>query len=440
MNKIFIWSAWWAEHSQTLYQSTIVYEFFKQNWYELVKEAKDADYILLNGYPFDLYEEKISLLHIYYYLNKYKNKKIIIFWSIPDMIFGIRQLKKEFKNLEFIWYSQYYLFDKYFKKKKSINEVDGGHIHFFVPLKIESISLGDLLHNKLGDNLKLDTDYEISEHDLKISVDSILDGSYKNFDIEEYSWEYNYLEDNEENYYLEATHGCWFDCAYCAIKRVYWYTKSYSLNYLLNKIKNALNKWVKNIIFIDEDVWSYGIDIWLNFSDLINSINNIKKEFNVKFYYLEPKHFLDYFYQIDRDFWLNRLTYARITLQTTSQRILNLMNRDYDIDQVLKLSQYLKLNNPKLELWSIVIYWYPTETFGEFKDYFRLINIYDCTDFLMYAPKKWTKSYNLKRNSFEEILKKNLYLLKMKQKYKNKIDPVVDWLKDKLKIIKTCYL
>ena len=435
MSTIFIWSASWAEHSQVWFQSTIVYEFLIQNGYKLVKNAKDADYILLNAYPFDNYEEKLVLLSLYYYLNTYKDKKIIVFWSAPNMIYGIKRIPW----LIYISYSEYEKFDTIFHGTISIKDIHVWRIRFFIPLKLEEVSLWDLLHNALWSNLKLETNYEISEYDLSITIDSIIDGTYQNNTIEEYPWDYNYMEDSIDNFYIETTRGCGFDCSYCAIKRVSWYTKSFPIDDIISDIQHAVSIGAKNIIIIDEDVGSYGIDIWLDFAFLINKINEIPWDFHIKFYYLEPKHLVENFHRIAPEFWENKVSYARITLQTTSQRILTLMNRNYDITEVLNICKKIKMYNTSILLWSIVIYGFPTETYDEFSDYFRLLKYFDCTDFLCYADKKWTKTYNMQKNSHEEILRKSLVILKMKQKFGDKIDPVIWSPRERKKILASCY-
>lgn len=435
MKKIFIWSAWWAEHSQTSYQSTIVYGFFVKNWYILVNEAKDSDIILLNGYPFDNYEEKIALLSINYYMKKYPGKEIIVFWSIPDMIFNIRSIVA----ITFISYSEYQKFDELFMKEVSIFDINIGRIRFFIPLTFEWISLGDLAHNHLWENINVESKYEITEFDLKITVNDLQKETYPIDLIEEYPGKYNYILDSIENYYIETTRWCWFRCSYCAIQRVSWFTKSFSLDLIINNIKKWLLEWAKNIILIDEDCWSYGIDIWLDFAFLINTINRIDWDFNIKLYYLEPSCLEKNYAKIEKSFWINRISYVRVTLQTTSPRILKLMNRKYDIERILEISSELRGLNPKIFLWAIVIYWFPTETMEEFKDYFRLLKYYDCIDFLCYAEKQWTKSYNMKKNSYEEILRKSYVILKMKDKYRDKIDPVTDSPWEQQKRLKTCY-
>jgi len=435
MNKIFIWSAWWAEHSQTSYQSTIVYDFFSKNWYDIVRLASDSDYILLNWYPFDNYEEKIGLLTINYYKKQYPNKKIIVFWSIPDMIYWI----KEIKDIIFIWYSEYYKFDELFKKNISINDIEVWRIRFFIPLNLESITLWDLEHNSLWDNISIHSDYKLSEKDLNITVDDVINNTYSIDKILEYPWKYNYYLDSIDNYYVETTRWCWFKCSYCSIQKVSWFTKSFPIEKIVRNIKKWLSEWAKNIIIIDEDCWSYWIDIWLDFAFLANEIDKIDYDFNIKLYYLEPYSLETYYKKINKNFWINRVTYARITLQTTSQRILKLMNRNYNIERVLEISEDLKSINKNIFLWAIVIYWFPTETIDEFKDYFRLLKYFQCIDFLCYAAKKWTKSFNMINNSYNDIYKKSLMILKMKKIYGDRIDPVIDDFNLRTKVLKSCY-
>ena len=153
------------------------------------------------------------------------------------------------------------------------------------------------------------------------------------------------MDDEIENYYVETTRWCWFKCSYCAIQRVSWFTKSFTIEKIINNIKKWLSNWAKNIIIIDEDCWSYWIDIWKDFSFLVNEINKIEWNFNVKFYYLEPWNLERNYEKIDKSFWINKVSYIRITLQTTSQRILKLMNRSYNIEKVLSISEELKKLN-----------------------------------------------------------------------------------------------
>ncbi|MDR1987585.1 MAG: radical SAM protein [Candidatus Peribacteria bacterium] len=77
-----------------------------------------------------------------------------------------------------------------------------------------------------------------------------------------------------------------------------------------------------------------------------------------------------------------------VPLQTTSSRILKLMNRHYDINKVLKIIKEIKNENPKIEISTQFIYGFPTETFEEFKDYFRMLSVFDMLWFWYYSPRR----------------------------------------------------
>jgi tRNA A37 methylthiotransferase MiaB len=64
------------------------------------------------------------------------------------------------------------------------------------------------------------------------------------------------------------------------------------------------------------------------------------------------------------------------------------MNRHYDINKVLKIIKEIKNENPKIEISTQFIYGFPTETFEEFKDYFRMLSVFDMLWFWYYSPRR----------------------------------------------------
>jgi len=60
------------------HQNTLVYNFFIENNYLITNDVKNANILILNNCFFEEFEEKIALLSISYYLQKYPNKKIYL--------------------------------------------------------------------------------------------------------------------------------------------------------------------------------------------------------------------------------------------------------------------------------------------------------------------------------------------------------------------------
>lgn len=428
--KIFIWSGSWSEHKICMYQSTIVYEFFKQNWYELVKEPKDADYILLNGYPFEENEERIDLLTLWYYYKKYPNSKIILFWSIPGMLPYLHK----YKEFILIGYKEYNKFDDIFPHKISINDIKVDNLKFFIPLNIESINLDKMWY----EGLNIESKFTYTDNELNVSIDKIVN---KEVEINRF-WEYDgnkfsYLPDISWDYPIETCRWCGGYCTYCSIRNVYWFTKSKSIQEIIWEIKNALSKWYETIYLLDEDSASYWLDIWLDFADLLNEINKIDQKFKLKLLYFEPWRLEKLFNKIDDSVW-ERLDYLCIPLQTTSQRILKLMNRHYSISNVIDISQKIKKLNPNLLLVTQFIYGFPSETFEEFKDYFRMLKYFDELRFWYYSERPLTKAASIKwKLSKEEMIKRLVFLWKMKSKFLNRIFDKNETLDQWIKIFKS---
>jgi tRNA-2-methylthio-N6-dimethylallyladenosine synthase len=173
---------------------------------------------------------------------------------------------------------------------------------------------------------------------------------------------------------------------------------------------------------MDQDTWSYWIDIWLNYSDLLNAINRIELDFKVKIHFLEPSRLEKLYSKIDKSFFRNRLDFINISLQTSSQRILKLMNRSYNINNILDIILDIRKMNENVRVNTTFMYWFPTETFEEFQDYFRMVKYFDYTDFILYSEKKWLKLTELKKNSIPEIYKKYIYYQKLNKIFPNKIE------------------
>jgi tRNA A37 methylthiotransferase MiaB len=98
------------------------------------------------------------------------------------------------------------------------------------------------------------------------------------------------------------------------------------------------------------------------------------------------------------------------------------MNRNYNIKNVIDIVKEIKSKNGDIKVTTQFIYWFPTETFEEFKDYFRILNVFDELWFWYYSDRKWTKSINFEwKISKNQMIKRLLFLWKFKEKYINKI-------------------
>lgn len=426
MKKIFIWAWSWSEHKICSYHSTIVYNFFKENNYNLVKSPYEADFIILNWYPFEENEERKDLLTIWHYLKINKNAKIILIWSMSWMM----KYMDSHDRIILIWAKKLKLFDDLFIHKISIFDIELDNVKFFIPLYYDSLNLDHYWYNWLN----IESKYIFSLDDLKIDLDIISSWNYEISKNIEYDYEkYNYLDDISWEYPIEICTWCWWYCTYCDIKNVAWFVDSVWIEKIINKIKRWVSLWYKKIHFIDEDSASYWLDKWIDFSVLLNEIWKLELDFKLRIFYFEPWRLEKLYEKINPEFWL-KVDHFCIPLQTLSQRILKLMNRNYDIQKVIDISKEIRKINPNISITTQFIYWFPTETFAEFKSYFSIMNDFDEIRFWYYSDRKWTQSISFpwKINKME-MIKRLIFLWKIKLKNLNKIfdknETLVQWIK-----------
>lgn len=426
--KIFIWSWSWSEHKICSYQSTLIYNFFLKNWYELVSVAKNADLIVLNWYPFEEFEEKINLLTISYYLKKYPESEVLLIGSIPWMM----TYMSEVDRIIMIWLKDNYLFDKQFEHTISIKDIEIDKIKYFMPLNIESLNI-----DKYGyDWENIESNFEYSTEDLNITLDDVKAWIVNIDRIWEYDSKYNYLEDKSWEYPIWICTWCWGYCSYCDIRNVAWFVKSDPIEKILEKIRTAISLWYKLIHFIDEDSASYWLDQWVDFAELLNRVNKIEWDFKIVIFYFEPSRLEVLFDKVDTEVW-HRIKNFCVPIQTTSQRIVKLMNRNYNISNVIDRVKKIKKINPNIYITTQVIYWFPTETFEEFKDYFRLLSTFEELWFWYYSDRKKTKAINfIWKIDKLEMSRRLVFLWKIKSKYEERVFDKHETLKQWLDVFK----
>ena len=113
------------------------------------------------------------------------------------------------------------------------------------------------------------------------------------------------------------------------------------------------------------------------------------------------------------------------------------MNRKYDILNVISTVNNIKKLNNNIIITTQFIYWFPTETFEEFKDYFRMINHFDELRFWYYSDRKWTESVSfIGKIDKKEMIRRLFFLWKVKEKYLDKVFDKNEYIEQWIDIFK----
>nr|WP_283817524.1 radical SAM protein [Herbaspirillum sp. C7C8] len=134
---------------------------------------------------------------------------------------------------------------------------------------------------------------------------------------------------------ITVTRSCLYKCSFCSIPRGRGPFTSVPLADILFKAKAALERGVKRVILVGDEVGNYGADGGNHkFSDLLTALVALDDQISISIRYIEPKPFIKNAELLKRLCDQGRIDLLYISLQSGSQRILKAMNRNVDIESV----------------------------------------------------------------------------------------------------------
>jgi tRNA A37 methylthiotransferase MiaB len=176
-------------------------------------------------------------------------------------------------------------------------------------------------------------------------------------------------------YRLEIAKGCLGNCSYCAIKLAMPKFHSFPPSEIIENFRNGLNAGYKNFALIAGDIGCYGVDIDTNLPKLLEELFKVKGDykvalvdFNVR--WLE-KNYLEFLEILKSN--SEKILTVIMPIQSGSNKILKLMNRHYEIDNVKRCILDLKENIPELFIETHIMVGFPGETEEDFSMSIQLV-------------------------------------------------------------------
>jgi threonylcarbamoyladenosine tRNA methylthiotransferase CDKAL1 len=311
------------------YLSTQIHNFFLQDGFKMVADPERADSIVISTCGFDQERENFSISIVDQYIEKYSSgKRIIVCGCLPKI------------SPDLFDPSQVVLIGP--KELHRFNEI------FKPAVKIEDVS---------GSNL--------DEHYI--------------------SREYGF----SDAYYLQICQGCVNNCSYCGIKKAKGHVTSKPIDKILCELEKGIGMGFQRVMLLADDCGSYGVDLGVDFADLLNQLTDYDIRIHIN--YIEPREFQLLYSKINPEVF-EKIDFMNIPVQATSKRIIGLMNRHYDVADIMALAREVKDKYPHIFIETHVIYGFPGETREEFKDTFRLAEVFDSIIYFYYTDRNNVKS------------------------------------------------
>ena len=220
--------------------------------------------------------------------------------------------------------------------------------------------------------------------------------------------------------FVTIMRGCDNYCAYCVVPFVRGRESSRSPESIIREIRALVDRGVKEVTLLGQNVNSYGKKQHLcSFAELLSKINEVEGLLRIRFTTSHPKDLSS-----DLIVAFNRLdklcSHIHLPVQSGSNRILKRMNRKYTLEQYLDKVAKLRDTCPQIAITSDMIVGFPGETDGDFEQTLELVKTveYDGLFAFQYSERPYAPAAKLPDKISESVKSKRLQiLLDLQQQY-----------------------
>lgn len=184
--------------------------------------------------------------------------------------------------------------------------------------------------------------------------------------------------------------GCAFNCSYCLHKKGIGERQSRTVEHILQQVEDLVREGgVKTIVLTGLETGMYGRDIGTNFATLLSKVLAGAGNFAIAIGQFHPSGFEHFEDDLTKLFSNARVVDLQVPVQSTSPRLLRLMNRPELPVRLGAILKAIALANSGIVLRTDLIVGFPSESFDEFAgsvdfvaEYFDEISLY------CFEPKK----------------------------------------------------
>ncbi|OGI14841.1 hypothetical protein A3K63_03975 [Candidatus Micrarchaeota archaeon RBG_16_49_10] len=173
---------------------------------------------------------------------------------------------------------------------------------------------------------------------------------------------------------IQVASGCMGSCSFCQTRLARGTLKSYPPKLIYRSMEKGLSEGCKEFWLTSQDMGCYGLDIGLSLPQLLDGISGIDGKFLVRVGMMNPTHVRDFIDQLISSYRLDRIfKFLHLPVQSGSDRILRLMERNYKVDDFKDIVGKFRREFPSFILSTDMIVGFPGETASDFKKSMGLV-------------------------------------------------------------------
>lgn len=208
--------------------------------------------------------------------------------------------------------------------------------------------------------------------------------------------------------WLSVMRGCDKFCSFCVVPYTRGRERSRNLDGVVKEVKQLWKDGFKEVTLLGQNVNSYRSED-NDFADLLKTCAESVPEIRIRFTTSHPQDLSIKLLETIAEY-KNICNYIHLPIQSGSDRILDLMKRNYTVDGYLRLIEKARKIIPGVALSTDIITGFPTETENDHQMTLSVMREirFDGAYMFKYSPREKTKSYSMTDDVKEEDKTKRL--------------------------------
>lgn len=218
--------------------------------------------------------------------------------------------------------------------------------------------------------------------------------------------------------FISISRGCNKSCTYCIVPTTRGPEVSRAVAEIEREVRIAVHRGSKEIVLLGQTVNSYGLDLSprVSFVHLLERISSIDGVERIRFLSPHPQEVrADFIECVSSNPKVCR--HIHMPLQSGSDRILKLMNRNYRRSKYLKIIDDLKTRVPDMAITTDIIVGFPGETEEDFQQTLEVMDIvqFDQIYSYVFSPRPGTPAASMQELITQEEKLHRLQVLQARQ-------------------------
>ncbi len=196
---------------------------------------------------------------------------------------------------------------------------------------------------------------------------------------------------------IKASTGCLGQCAYCSVRLTRGIVRSKTIDEVMKEFLRGLDLGYTNIALLGTDIGDYGKDFGADLIDLLREMVSVPRPFNLRLRNVNPRWVIARSREFCEVAETGKITYMQVSLQSGSDRILELMRRGHRAGEVMNALCAVRRRAPSIVLRTQLIAGFPTETDADFRKSLAVVRsgVFDYTDVFRYTARPGTSAADI---------------------------------------------